>query len=343
MKIRLTLLSLIMGLFLVNSNAQTNNEAAEYMYEVTKKTFELDDETWDYLKAVTRGKKASKVEDKRQELTRAIKTAKLSTARRKDFNGNSQLRDAIVDYLDLKYTVLKEDYDKILDMEAIAEESYDGMEAYLTAQERAGKKLDSAFQVMYTAQKLFADKYEITLNENRDKQTEKIRKAAEVLEYYNDVYLIFFKSFKQEAYLIDAISRGDLNSIEQNNSSLNAFSKEGLNTLKTFKSFKGDITLVNAAKKVLDFYQKESEEDLNTISEFFIKKDEFEKINKRIEAMSNKERTKAVIDKYNAAVNDYNASNTNYNNLLQERNKERNKILNDWYKKIDFFISNHSK
>ena len=36
-----------------------------------------------------------------------------------------------------------------------------------------------------------------------------IRKASESLSYYNQVYLIFFKCYKQEAYVLDAMQRND--------------------------------------------------------------------------------------------------------------------------------------
>ena len=345
MKTSLGFLSTIICLLFMypTAKAQNTNDAAEYMYEVTKKAFELDDETWNYLKAVTKGKKASKVESKRKELTSAIKTAKLSIARKKDFNGQTQFRDAIVNYLDLRYTVLKEDYDKILDMEAIAEQSYDGMEAYLLAQEKANEKLDSAFKIMTTAQQVFAEKYEITLSDKRDKMGEQIRKASETLNYYNDIYLIFFKSYKQEAYVLEAIGRSDVSAIEQNNTTLTAFSEEGLKELAKTKSFRGDLSLVTSAKKSLTFYKKESENEFNSLSDYFLKKEAFEKINKRMESLSKKERTQADVDRYNKAVNEYNAVNDVFNKAMQTSFNNRSKMLQDWNKKVEYFINNHSK
>ena len=330
-------------LLCITSNAQNSVEASEYMAKVTEKAFELDDETWKYLKAVTRNKKARKVEDKRKELVSAIKTAKLSIARKKDFYGNTQLRDAIVNYLELRYNVLKGDYDKILDMEEIAEQSYDNMEAYLLAQEKASEKLDSAFQIMSKAQKDFAEKYEIELTDSRDRIQERIRSASETLEYYNDVYLVFFKSYKQEAYVLDAIEREDVSSIEQNNSVLLTFAEEGMDDLQDIKSFKGDVSLVASARKALIFYRAESKKEFKTLSDYFLKKDEFDKINKRMQAMSKKERTQAEIDKYNKAVSEFNAVNDDFNKAMQSSYEDRTRVLEDWNKKAESFINNHSR
>jgi len=322
--------------------AQSTQEASEYMYEVGKSAFELEDETWDYLKAVTRGKKASKVEDKRKDLIKAIKTAQLYTARRKGFNGNIAYRDALVNFLDLRYTVLKEDFDKILDMEEIAEQSYDAMEAYILAKEKANHKLDSAFNVLLEAQQTFADIYEIELRDNRNKQQERIEKASSTLEYYNDVYLIFFKVYKQEAYLLAAIEEGDISGIEQNRSSLKSLATAGIDELKELKSYKGDATLKAEAVNVLEFYEDEAEKDFSDLSDYFLKKEEFEKMKQRIDNASKRERTQEMIDKYNEAVNEYNAANQEFNDAMNNSYNSRVKMLTDWEKKIDHFISNHS-
>ena len=71
-------------------------------------------------------------------------TAKNNIAKMPDFEGDKSLRDSTVSYLSLCYNVLNEDYSKILDLEEIAEQSFDLMEAYLLAQQKAGEKLDEA-------------------------------------------------------------------------------------------------------------------------------------------------------------------------------------------------------
>jgi hypothetical protein len=322
--------------------AQQNYEATEYMNDLTQKVFELDDETWQYLKAVTKGKKASKVDDKRQTLIRSIKTVQLSVSRKKEFNGSTSYRDGIVGYLDLRYTVLKEDYDKILDMEEIAEQSYDAMEAYILAQEKASEKLDSAFNIMTEAQKSFAEQYKIPLSESRDKQALMIQKASETLSYYNDIYLIFFKSYKQEAYVLDAISRNDISGIEQNNGTFKSFNAESLESLKKIKSYKGDVSLLVAAKKTIAFYEDEANNEFSSLSDFYLKKEEFEKLQKKMESKNKKDISNTDITNYNNAINAYNEASSNFNKSMESLYERRSKMLNEWNKKVDYFINNHS-
>ena len=53
------------------------------------------------------------------------------------------------------------------------------------------------------------------------------------------MYLIFFKAYKQEGYLMEAVSKNNITGIEQNKSSLLRYAQDGLEKLKSYKSFPG--------------------------------------------------------------------------------------------------------
>jgi len=337
-----TLMSLILNQKTLT--AQTTTEAVEYMNEVFGPITELKGETWQYLKAVTRGKGARKVENKRQNLINKIKTEKTEASRVKGFHGDETVKNAVIQYLDMSYTVLKEDFGKILDMEDIAEQSYDAMEAYLLAKEKANEKLHDAFDVVAKAQTDFAAANEIELLEaDEDKTTEKINKASAALKYYNEVYLIFFKCYKQEAYIIDAQQRNDVNAIEQNNNSLVAFAEEGIDKVKKLENYLNDPSLKNAAREILTFYLNEAEKDFPSIVDFYLKKDNFEKVRKMVDSKSKKDKTQEDIDKYNKAMEEYNAAVQTYNNSNNTMNEKRGKSLDSWNKKVEGFFDVHTK
>src|ERR1041385_6886888 len=117
---------------------------------------------------------------------------------------------------------------KIVDMEDVAEQSYDLMEAYLLAKERDGDKLDEAYKKVANQQKLFAEKNNIKLIESTSKLSQKIEEAGKVSTYYNQVYLIFFKSYKDDFYLTEALNKSDVNAIEQAKNSMDKNATEGM-------------------------------------------------------------------------------------------------------------------
>lgn len=339
-RIVLLFIGLISSSFL---KAQTTSPALVYMQEMSTISSELKDETWQYLKAVTKGKGARKVEKKRMELIKEISIRKSEVSAKKPFTEDGAYKNAVKDYLQMTYTVLKEDFDKILDMEDIAEQSYDLMEAYILAKELANKKLDDAFEILTTAQEKFAVDNDITLVEGEmDKKSQKIDKASKALEYYNDVYLIFFKSYKQEAYILDAFVRADVNAMEQNISSMVAFNEEGVQKLKELENYNGDAGLKVAAKQVFSYFDEEAKTHYPSMVNFFVAKDNFEKAQKIIETTKKSKRTKEDVESYNESVATFNKEIKKYNETSELTNKGRAKILDYWNKEVDQFFDRHA-
>ena len=325
-------------------SAQSGEPPVSYMNRVFTAFDQTKTDTWQYLKAVTKGKSAFGIENKRRDLLKEMQKAKAEVQKIGNYHGDDSLKSVVVDYLDLSYKVLKEDFDKILDMEEIAEQSYDLMEAYLLAKEKANEKLNESYENVVQAQRDFAKKYNITLVEaETDKITAKIEKASSTLKYYNELYLIFFKSYKQEAYVLDAMDRNDISAFEQNIGTLSLYSNEGLERLATFENYQGDPNLKTYAKKALTFYKTEAENDFPSLTNYFIKKDSFEKIKKEFESISESKRTQQDIDQFNDAVNEFNEVAQNANTVLKTGNTKRQKMLNEWNTAVDNFFTKHAE
>ncbi len=330
---------IIVALFIKTADAQ--NEAVQYMESINKELNAIMTDTWDYTSAVAHGKTARKVETKRKDLLKTSMLAKNRIARMKDFEGDSRFRDTVLSFLTINYNVLNQDYAKIVDMEEIAEQSYDAMEAYLLAQEKADEKLNSAGDRMQAEQKAFALKNNINLLENKDKVAKKLESAGSVIKYYNEVYLIFFKSFKQEAYLIDAMNRGDVNAMEQNKNALITTSAEGLEKLAKIQPFKGDASLKTACKNMLEFYKTEASTKMGEIIDFYLKKENFDKIQKAMDAKPQNKRTKEDVDQYNKSAADMNAVLNKFNTTNNDLNKNRSNFLDKWNSAATNFMDKH--
>jgi hypothetical protein len=166
-----------------NVNAQTS-EALKYMENISVQLKTIMDDTWDYTSACAHSRSARKIDNKRKELVKTIIAAKNKITKMPDFDGDASLRDTVLSFLSIDYDVLNDDYSKIVNMEALADSSYDMMEAYLSAQEIADKKLDTANSNFIDEQKVFAEKNNINLIENKDKISKKLESSAKVFNYY---------------------------------------------------------------------------------------------------------------------------------------------------------------
>jgi hypothetical protein len=333
---------LVFGLFVLNfyAAAQDYDVPVEYMQAISKQRENISKKFMAYVSASAHGKKEKKVQALRAKLLDEVQEAKMNISGLPSFKGDKSYRDSTVDFLKLYYNVLNEDYSKIINMEEIAEQSYDAMEAYMMAQEMVNKKLEEGNEKMHRATEAFAAKNNITLTKDDSELGEKMKQVHEVNKYHTALYLIFFKPYKQETYLIEAVSKNNITGIEQNKSSLLRYAQDGLEKLKSIKAFEGDNSLLTACKVVMNFYVKEVNEKMSTVSEFYLTKERFETIKKEFEKKSSP--SKAEVDGYNKAVKDINTASDAFNNTNQSLNTERNSVLNEWNKAVKAFFDEHT-
>ncbi|MFT4600512.1 MAG: hypothetical protein ACI857_000686 [Arenicella sp.] len=316
-------------------------DGGEYMGAITGEYKKIQQDMWDYTNAASHGKSAKTVEKKRAELVQTTYAAKGKVSRMKGYENNTSYRDSVVSFLDMYYKVLKEDYAEIVDMEEIAEQSYDLMEAYMLAKEGANNKLSEASEMLSTEQEKFAKEFDIELVSADDDLSKKMAVADEVYSYYNVVYLIFFKSYIQDVYLNEAIAKGDVSAIEQNKSALSMTAEEGLGKLKGLTSYNGDFSVVQACQKVLRFYQDEADQKVKDITNYFLKSENFKTIQKSFDQKKEKDRTQADVDQFNAAVNESNAAMEKYNEVTEFLNKGRADNLDNWNRTVSKFTDKH--
>ncbi len=340
LKKALLMLTVFVISFSNSSLAQVYENAGDYLSFINKKSEELSATYLAYLSAVSHGKSARKVEKRRAEVVNAISATKYEIMGMPPWKGDKSLKDTTVAYLKILNIVFNEDYGKIVNMEEIAEQSYDAMEAYMLAQEKAYEKLNDAGKRQHDMQKVFAGKYNIKLIESESEVGAKSKITHLVLEHCNQAYLIFFKCYKQEAYLMDAVSKKNIVAIEQNINSLGKFADEGLDKLHKLKGYNNDGSLIVACRNLMNYYKAEAKKG-PVITEFILKEEEFTKIKKQFDSKPSGKRTQQDVDQYNNAVNSMNTASNNYNSAMNELNKLGSSALNDWNKTYSKYTDTH--
>lgn len=319
--------------------AQTGAEAAKYLGEIGQEYQNISKESWQYISAVAKGKNSRKIDKRRQDLSQAIKQAIYRVGRVGAFHGDVSLRDSVVAYLNLNYKVFNEDYDKILDMEEIAEESFDNMEAYMTAKERAHDLLDAASERVDATRTEFAGKYNVNLIEGDESRlSQKLSRANKAFKYYNQHYLIFFKTYKQDAYVVAAMNSGDVSAMEQNNRTLLKFAEESREQLQSVNRYGSDGALKVANIQVQEYYKRQAEQYMPTIIDFYLKKEKFDKMKASIDNKKPKDRTKEEVAAFNKAIEEYNGGIKEFNRALESLNKARSQALENWNRAVDSFL-----
>lgn len=323
------------------SSAYAQSEAYQYLETIGNEFQEISQNSMSYTSAASHGKSARKVEKRRTELINSIKAAETRIRRMKPFAGDASLRDSVVAYLVIDRIVMTEDYGKILNMEEIAEQSYDAMEAYLLAKEKAEEKLEAAYDRVGEQQKLFANRNNIKIVEGTSKLGKKLEKSGRVISYHNKVYLLFFKSYKNEAYLMDALNKKDISAMEQTKNTLLMSAEQDLEKLGPIPAFNGDNTLKTACQQMLAFYKMEASQKVPEMVNFLLKQENFEKMNKAIQAKRPADRSQTDIDNYNNAVKEFNAAVDKVNAMHNDLNKKRSALLEQWNNASENFLDKH--
>jgi hypothetical protein len=299
-------------------------------------------ETWQYMKAAMRDKSASKMDKKRQALISAIGDTKTQIRTVGNYKGDSSLKDALLTYLTTMQTIIKEDYGKIMDLEAIAEQSYDNMEAYLTTQEIANDKLNEAGVIVDEEMDKFVETYSINLIEGESSRLDKkISNGSELMKYNNDMFLNFFKGQHESIYLTKAVESGDVSAMEQSVSALESASTEAMAELDEMKGFEGDKGMIEAVRGMHQYFIGIATDDYPKIVDFHLKKDNMEKLQKEMGAKKKKDITKEDAAAYNKASQEYNVAVKDINNRIDALNKKRQSAYKTYNKKKDEFVGRH--
>lgn len=294
-----------------------------------------------YMSEMAHGERARKMEKRRQDVINSVKGAIREGGKLRPFKGDASLRDSYKNYWTVLLNVFLEDYHKVMDMEEVAERSYDAMETILLIQEKADEKIDQEYDKMRDAYKAFAARHNVTLTQGQaSKLDRKLLKAGKVNKYMNNLFLVYFKSTVQESLAFDALQKEDINSFEQSKTSLEKYSIEGLARLDTMKPFGDDGSMITACRKVLEF-QKSEAARMNTYSAFMLKKEQSEKAKKLYESKPATQRSQKDIDQFNNSVTEFNKSVAEYNKVNNELNASREKVMNNWQITKKKFMDRH--
>lgn len=333
-----TYLFLFFALITHLSQAQDFSTPVGHLQHISTQMENINKKYLGYVSASAHGKREKKVEALRQKLLTEIQEARMNIASMPPYKGNKAFRDTAVQFMKLYYNVMNEDYAKIINLEEIAEQSYDMMEALMLAEEKVNEKLRQGNDKLNSARKTFAVANNINLIESETKIGSLMEQATTTNKYYHDIYLLFFKPYKQEFFMLEAMNKENMTSVEQNRNAMGNYAKEAIEKLKRIDPFEGDNRLLAACSNMLFFYVNEAE-SMSPVTDYYLAKDKFDAAKKAFEKGS---RTKEATDAYNKAVNEVNKASQSSNNVNEKLNKQRTALLNDWNRAVSNFLDDHT-
>lgn len=335
-----TFLCLLLFCLALQSRAQDFKNALEYMEFIDEQQEDIPKRMWRYTKAIAHSRSDRAVENKREKLVETIEDAMKKISSKPGYEGDD-FKKQVLTMLEFNKNLLNDDYEKIIDMKAVAEQSYDAMEAYMKAQEMADEKMEEVQKTYETNYYTFANIHNIQIIEGETDLGKKMAKSNEVFKYYKKMYLIYFKVFVNEIYLMDALNAGDVNGIQQNTNALSMSAEEGLKTLDTVVTYDGDKSLIEMTKKSFKFFQDEADNKMPILIDFLVLNEDMQKSQEALDNTPKRKRTQEQIDKFNAMVNDFNTAVKTYNRTNSDLNRNRSVIVKTMNEANQAFLSRH--
>ncbi|MBN2893319.1 MAG: hypothetical protein JXL97_15715 [Bacteroidales bacterium] len=335
-KILLITLIVILGITTVKSQDFTS--ATGYLGFIIEKQKIIAENMWAYVKANAHTNSEKKVERKKSDLIATIDRAGSEIRLMPAFQGEVTLRDSMVKYLETSKKMLNGEFAEIELLEANANTSYELMKIYLQKVSDANEKYAIKNEMISDQINKFAEEHNIELIKSSSELTANLKISNIVYKYYNSIYLIYFRGYIEDSFIIDAINSGDTTAIKQRMDSLIIAYKYGEVDLKAIAGYNGDYSLKFACQKALSHYQKVATILLPKILDYYKAENELNAEKKRFEAIPEKKRTQQDVDAYNFAITKYNNSIKIYNETIKTLNTEIQNNSEQWNNAVDKFI-----
>ena len=134
MKFRILLIVLLVSHF--NLLAQEFKTPVDFLTYLNKEQVTISRSTWKYTSAMAHSKSPRRIDATRKQLIKSIEAASKKISALKDgYKGDVDYKNQVLQYFDVCKNNLNEEYDKIINMQEVAEQSYDAMEAYLLSRD----------------------------------------------------------------------------------------------------------------------------------------------------------------------------------------------------------------
>lgn len=301
---------LLVGLVFLAGSAfgQTFSDPVEYLNYFMAAQNDVVVKSMAYNSKSVHSKNAKRVEKRRRELIEEIKTNIKEMNRLTPYEGGEDMRDKAAKVMELILDIYEVEYKEASELKDKSEASYEGMERYFAALDKAEGKLEKAndqFDVLYEE---FAKDHDIQLlDSDETKFQEQVKRVSELNEYSRKLFLAHFRVSRDDSRVNTAMSDKDWELAHAAREDLVKHSKEKMAEVNQMKPFHGDDDYRQSVLEVLKVYHK-----LGT------------KYYKRLIELNQKETlTNKDVNEYNEIVADINKE---VPKAVEKMNKENEKI-----------------
>ena len=194
--------------------AQNFKNASEYNNFIILQQAKIVQKSMQYVSFSVHSEDVSKIEKKRVEVIKQVDEALANVKKMPDFNGDKRLRDETVDVFTLSRNTYNVDFKDANSLLAKRNDSYENLQKYYQAQDKAEKKINDAMEDMKKAQTRFAErnKMQIMTSEKKDSPFDVI---GRINTYTRQIELAIFKPKKNNDIFMKVIGEKKLMKVKR--------------------------------------------------------------------------------------------------------------------------------
>ena len=248
--------------FNLKSPGDYNNFIMKEMIATVQKNFE-------YISFSVHSEEYDQLEAKRKEVVAEIVKAKANVHQMPPLEGDSRLRDEAVSVLEEYQNAFELDFQKIIGLKRKSRDSFEAMEAYFEAQDKAEEKVNKATKQLRIAQHSYAEKHNMKVVDNKsdDELEVKMNKVIAVNNYWRSLFLDYFKISRQYDRMWDELPQQKANPIERERQQVIKVIDRVLPSIKSKSDFNGDHEFRDQTVNIVEYYRSVATNDFKRIVE----------------------------------------------------------------------------
>lgn len=265
------ILGLLLALFLLVPAAEAQRrykDARSYYREFQAQTRKIGIKNMRYLEAVVKGDDARRVNKYREMVVEQMRESKRSLARVGGFNGDDVLHREYMQALDMYLEAFEKDFGAAEELTANRYNSYDDLQKYFEAANKAEIKMLDAGYKIESAEDYFGKTYNVDLRRDTILRNKQVL-LDEVTVYTRELTSIYFRVDGELTALFNAISadKGDTLAIIITN--LRKAIRKAQSELSEIEPFEYDDGLEDQLLSYLEEIDGAIDEDLRPMAETF--------------------------------------------------------------------------
>lgn len=267
-----------------------------------------------YIKTSVYSDNKNRIEARRAEVIDQLDRSLFRLDQIDNYDKNSSFLDEFVVLMETIRDVYDIKYEATRELSERRASSFEAMQDYFDSFDRMDKIVNDALVKAIKAQEKFADQHKLVLGVDDEEFEEELEKTHQALKFSQDVYLLYFKVAKINAYFTDAFAAEDLPMMKRKQKELLAVTSEVSEELKAMDSFEGNLTYASTTGKLIKFYQTMAKSKYTKIIEIYE------------ENSSTEDMEQTDINKLNNIIKQYNKQ---YEDLYDKFVKARKELLKE--------------